>query len=74
MSPVAGAPSSVQSAEKTPSGPTCQCRRGASRDRVPGGPRGAGFASQGRRSRLRYCLHDECGSHARPQRDLERVR
>ena len=74
VSPVAGAPSSVQSAEKTPNGPTCQYRCGASRYRVPCGPRGAGLASQGRRSRLRYCLHDECGSHARPRRDLERLR
>ncbi len=74
VSPVAGAPSSVQSAEKTPNGPTSQYRCGASRYRASCGPRGAGPAGQGRRSRLRYCLHDECGSHARPRRDLERLR
>jgi hypothetical protein len=74
VSPVAGAPSSVQSVEKTPNGPTSQYRCGASRHRVPCGPRGARLASQGRRSRLRYCLHHECRSHARPRRGLERLR
>jgi anti-sigma regulatory factor (Ser/Thr protein kinase) len=74
VSPVAGAPSTVQCAEKTPNGSTSQYRHGASRYGVSCGSRGGAPASQGRRSRLRYCLHDECGSHARPRRDLERVR
>jgi anti-sigma regulatory factor (Ser/Thr protein kinase) len=73
-SPVVGAPSSVQWAEKTPNGPTSLYRCGPSRYRVPCGLRSARVLGQGRRSRLRYCLHDECGSHARPRRDLERLR
>lgn len=74
VSPVARAPSSVQWAEKTPNGPTCLHRCGTRRYRVPRGLRGASVLGQGRRSRLRYCLHDESGSHARSRRDLERLR
>jgi anti-sigma regulatory factor (Ser/Thr protein kinase) len=62
----AGDPSTVQSAEKTPNGPTCQQRRGTPRYRVPGAPRGAGRRSQGRLSGRRYSQHDEPGCHARP--------
>jgi anti-sigma regulatory factor (Ser/Thr protein kinase) len=74
VSQVAGGPSSVQCAETTPNGPTSLYRCGASRYRVHRGFRGAGLLGQGRRNRLRYCLHDECGSHARPPRALERLR
>ncbi len=62
----AGDPSTVQSAETTPNGPTSQQRCGTSRYRAPCGPRGAGLHSQGRRGGRRYCQHDECGSNARP--------
>ncbi len=74
VSAVAGAQSTAQRPEKTPNAPTCQYGRGTGRYRVPCGPRGAGLPSQGRRSRLRYCLHDERARHARPRRDLERLR
>jgi anti-sigma regulatory factor (Ser/Thr protein kinase) len=65
-----GDPSSVQPAEKTPNEPTCQHRRATRRYRVPCGPRGAGVNGQGRRSRRRYCQHDESGCHARPAQHL----
>jgi anti-sigma regulatory factor (Ser/Thr protein kinase) len=70
----AGDPSTVQSAETTPNGPTSQQQRGTRRYRVPCGPRGAGLRSQGRRSGRRYCQHDECGSHARPAEHLGHLR
>ena len=67
-------PSTVQSAETAPKGPSCQQRRGTQRYRVPCGPRGAGLHSQGRRSGRRYSQHDESGCHARPAEDLGRLR
>ncbi|HTU98777.1 MAG TPA: ATP-binding protein [Solirubrobacteraceae bacterium] len=70
----AGDPSTVQSAETAPNGPTCQQRRGTTRYRVPCGPRGAGLRSQGRRSGRRYCQHDESGCRARPAKHLGHVR
>ena len=73
VSPVAGAPSSVQPAEKTPNGPTSQYRCGTRRQRACCAARSAGLPSQGRRTRLRYWLDDECHSHARSRRDLERL-
>jgi anti-sigma regulatory factor (Ser/Thr protein kinase) len=67
-------PSTVQSAETTPNGPTCQQRRGTRRYRVPCGTRGAVLRSQGRRSGRRYCQHDESGCSSRPARHLGHVR
>jgi hypothetical protein len=74
VSAVAAAQSTVRSPEKTPNAPTSQYGRGTGRYRVPCGPRGAAPQNQGRRSRLRCCRHDDCGSHGRPRRDLERLR
>ena len=62
----AGDPSSVQSAESTPNGPTPQHRCGTERSRTACGPRGAGVRSQERPRRRRYIQHDESGCHARP--------
>jgi anti-sigma regulatory factor (Ser/Thr protein kinase) len=70
---LAGDPSTVQSAETTANGPTCQQRCGTRRYRVPCGPRGAGLRSQGRGHDRRYCRH-ECGSHARPAEHLGHLR
>lgn len=72
--PFATDPSTVQSAETTPNGPTSQQRRGTWRYRVPCGPRGAGLCSQGPPNRRRYCQHDESGCHARSQRHLGHLR
>ncbi|HEX3691582.1 MAG TPA: ATP-binding protein [Solirubrobacteraceae bacterium] len=62
----AGDPSSVQSAETTPNGPTSQHPHGTRPYRRPCGRRRPGRRSQGRVSRRRYCQHDESGCHARP--------
>jgi anti-sigma regulatory factor (Ser/Thr protein kinase) len=70
----AGDPSTVQRAETTANGPASQQRRGMTRYQAPCRPRGAGLQSQGRRSRRRYCQHDECGSNARPAEHLGRLR
>lgn len=70
----AGDPSTVQHAETTANGPTTQQRRGTQMYRVSCGPRGAGLHSQGRRSRRRYCQHDESGSHARSAEPLGQFR
>lgn len=67
-------PSTVQSAETTPNGPTSQHRCGTRRYRVPCGPRGAGLGSQGPLNRRRYCQHDESGCYARPAQHLGHLR
>ena len=70
----AGDPSTVQSAETSSNGPTCQQRRGTTRYRVPCGPRGAGLRRQGAGPGRRYCQHDESGCPARPAQHLGRLR
>jgi anti-sigma regulatory factor (Ser/Thr protein kinase) len=71
---LAGDPSSVQGAERTPNGPTTLHRYGTWLYRVPCGARGAGLQSQGRPSRRRYCQHDESGCHARPEQRFGHLR
>jgi anti-sigma regulatory factor (Ser/Thr protein kinase) len=70
----AGDPSSVQPAQPTPNGPTCQHRRGMASYRVQGGRLGAGVRSQERPRRGRYCQHDEPGCHARSGEHLGHLR
>lgn len=70
----AGDPSTVQHAETTANAPTSQQRRGTQMYQVSCGPRGAPLDSQGRRSRRRYCQHDESGSHARCAEHLGQFR
>ncbi len=72
--PFAGDPSTVQSAERTPNGPTSQYRCGTQRYRQRCGPRGAGLNSQGRLGRRRYCQHDESGCTARPAEHVGHLR
>jgi anti-sigma regulatory factor (Ser/Thr protein kinase) len=71
---LAGGPSTVQGAERTPNGPTSQHRCGTRRYRVPYGPRGGGLCGQGRLSGRRYCQDDESGCHARPAEHLGYLR
>jgi anti-sigma regulatory factor (Ser/Thr protein kinase) len=70
---LAGDPSSVQHAGRTPNGPTSQPQRGTDQYRVPCGPGGVGLRSQGRLSGRRYCQDDESGCHARPRKHLDHL-
>ena len=70
----AGDPSSVQSPERTPNGPTSHYRCGTRQYRMPCGPRGAGLHSQGRLSGRRYCQYDESGCHAQSAEHLGQLR
>jgi anti-sigma regulatory factor (Ser/Thr protein kinase) len=71
---LAGDPSSVQPAGRTPKGPTSQHQHGTGRYRVPCRPAGAGRRIQGHESGRRYCQDDESHGHARPRRHPEHLR
>lgn len=71
---LAGDPSSVQPAQRTPNGPTCQHRRGMQSYRVPVGRLDAGLRGQERPRHGRYCPHDEPGRHTRSGEYLGHLR
>jgi anti-sigma regulatory factor (Ser/Thr protein kinase) len=71
--PLVSAPSTVHCLEKSPDGPTGQCRRGTKLYLRRYGVHEGQSGSQGRPSRRRYCQHHECGSDARPRGQLGRL-